>query len=411
MRYRRPILVRPSPFLLLQTLEGGRLEGSLPGERLLVSRMRSQPAIYRAFSSAPGGQHVGYLQEAFFESATVKVTASQMVEMLEWRDYRSINPNSRQGADLLLTGLVSLGLFRTIDQMDAWEVRANRGLKKITVKTWGGLGDSLQMTPLLPALKECAGQARIEVLAVNSDDASLFEGIDCVESVRVRSFPDESPPCAPNELLIHLQAGVIGPGLDDQVVRSLGRVIGVPIRKIRPIVTLSREEVEAGRVPLSRLENGPIIAVHPCSRDPQRNWPVGHWEELIASLPGLTFVQLGAAKDQFLNGALDCRGLPLKTSLSVLSLSDCFIGVDSALQHAAAGLAIPSVVLFGPSSETLAGHPGSLIVRPPWCECYRRTWVWRQCTRNCMQDLPVQRVRKEVRLALRSGTARAHSPF
>ena len=67
-----------------------------------------------------------------------------------------------------------------------------------------------------------------------------------------------------------------------------------------------------------------------------------------------------------------CGELALADSLGVLAGARRFIGIDSALVHAARGLGVPSTSFFGPTDpatllEPIAGYDEVVHYRPPIC--------------------------------------------
>ncbi|MFT7032460.1 MAG: ADP-heptose:LPS heptosyltransferase [Cyclobacteriaceae bacterium] len=73
-------------------------------------------------------------------------------------------------------------------------------------------------------------------------------------------------------------------------------------------------------------------------------------------MPEYRFIQLGVMKEPPIRGAVDLRGLKMRDSMSVVSLSDLFVGIDSFLSHVATALKIPGVVLFGATPPDVFGH-------------------------------------------------------
>jgi ADP-heptose:LPS heptosyltransferase len=106
-----------------------------------------------------------------------------------------------------------------------------------------------------------------------------------------------------------------------------------------------------------------VILCHMASSQPNRQWPVGHWAVLyqLATAAGwrLAFTTATGAREQVLTDELkklapDAPVLPvipdLSQFLAVLKRAEVFISGDTGPLHFAAGLGVPTISLFGPSS-------------------------------------------------------------
>ncbi|MEJ0088730.1 MAG: glycosyltransferase family 9 protein [Limisphaerales bacterium] len=105
------------------------------------------------------------------------------------------------------------------------------------------------------------------------------------------------------------------------------------------------------------------ILCHMASSQTNRQWPVQRWADLyhLSSAAGqrLAFTTATGAREQALTdeleklvpGALVLSPIPeLALFLAVLKRADVFISGDTGPLHFAAGLGVPTVALFGPSS-------------------------------------------------------------
>lgn len=123
-----------------------------------------------------------------------------------------------------------------------------------------------------------------------------------------------------------------------------------------------------------------------------RHLPAAEWRAFAArrraELAGTRWVFLGAASDRAVSDEIAravgeelgagfahenrCGELALADSLGVLAGARRFIGIDSALVHAARGLGVPSTSFFGPTDpatllEPIAGYDEVVHYRPPIC--------------------------------------------
>jgi heptosyltransferase-1 len=104
-------------------------------------------------------------------------------------------------------------------------------------------------------------------------------------------------------------------------------------------------------------ENDPLIALVPASRGKGKEWPVGHFRELLTQIfvarPNAKVLMLGGKGDFYIFSGKGSIALCGKTSLLQLfgSLKKCtvVVGPDTGPIHLAAALNVPVVVLFGGS--------------------------------------------------------------
>ena len=128
----------------------------------------------------------------------------------------------------------------------------------------------------------------------------------------------------------------------------------------QPRLALAEEQLAWGRAWLAaRRLVAPVLAIHPGSGSPYKNWPLDRFVELIRTLPKpiSTLLVLGEA-DHLLASPL-ARELPevpllsgcrLVEVASVLANCTAYLGNDSGITHLAAALGVPVVALFGPSN-------------------------------------------------------------
>jgi len=149
----------------------------------------------------------------------------------------------------------------------------------------------------------------------------------------------------------------------------------------RARVYLTEAERADARVRLAALPR-PLIAFNTLSAQPVKNWPLPRWNALLPELAKRgTLLQLGDDREPTLPGVSRFAGtLSLRESMAVLAECAIHLGPDSFLMHAANGLDVPSVIIFGGSRTPanlgyaanrnlfaelpcsgcwLTGHPGS----------------------------------------------------
>lgn len=146
-------------------------------------------------------------------------------------------------------------------------------------------------------------------------------------------------------------------------------------RDVRPLLHhLHPRDPDPGR---------PLIALHPGSGSPAKNWDPARWVDvcvqLRSSYPDAAFVVISgeaerermAVIDRMLREAqlrhVNVQGVALEDVAHVLRRCDLFLGHDSGISHLAGACGVPSVVLFGPTvSEIWAPrNPQVEVVESP----------------------------------------------
>ena len=123
----------------------------------------------------------------------------------------------------------------------------------------------------------------------------------------------------------------------------------------------------------------PLVALHPGSGSPRKNWPAGNWQRLgdrIASGGARLLLIGGEADDSALDtlarslsvhAPLVARNLPLPTLSALLAGCSAYFGHDTGISHIAAATGIPSTLLFGPTDPSVWAPVGEhvRIIRAP----------------------------------------------
>jgi heptosyltransferase-2 len=125
----------------------------------------------------------------------------------------------------------------------------------------------------------------------------------------------------------------------------------------------------------------PLIAIHPGSGSPRKNWPAENWASLarwLGQFPAegqivlvggeaddaaVSTVEAAVPKDRL----LVARNLPLPALAAVLQRCRLFIGHDSGISHLAAATGTPCVLLFGPTDPAVWAprNAGAAVVTAP----------------------------------------------
>jgi heptosyltransferase-2 len=131
----------------------------------------------------------------------------------------------------------------------------------------------------------------------------------------------------------------------------------------------------------TRNASAPLIALHPGSGSPSKNWPVDRWCELASWLlqrtPRSTLLLVSGEADTRAatelsralppNSILVANNLPLPRLAAILQSCALFVGHDSGVSHIAAAVGIPATLLFGPSDSEIWApkNPKVSILRAP----------------------------------------------
>ena len=127
--------------------------------------------------------------------------------------------------------------------------------------------------------------------------------------------------------------------------------------------------------------DAPLIALHPGSGSPRKNWPLENWIALGASLlagtPQPRLLLIGGEADHAQLDALTAawrgvpillaRDLPLPHLAALLARCRLFLGHDTGISHLAAAAGAPSLLLFGPTDPAVwaPANPHVSIIPAP----------------------------------------------
>ena len=94
-----------------------------------------------------------------------------------------------------------------------------------------------------------------------------------------------------------------------------------------------------------------------------KEWPILKWEQLISQYPDIPFIQLGAADDPKINGAVhDYMGSPLMTSIKLIAGAKVHLGIDSFSNHVTNMTKTPSIILWGSTQASAAGYSHNINI-------------------------------------------------
>jgi heptosyltransferase III len=133
--------------------------------------------------------------------------------------------------------------------------------------------------------------------------------------------------------------------------------------------------------PLFRDQDGPVIAIHPGSGSPRKNWPVEHWialgQWIFAHNPAVRMFLVGGEADGAQVSALSeafreklafiARDVELPKLAAILEKCAVFLGHDSGISHLAAAVGTRCVLLFGPTDPAIwaPANPDVKVIQAP----------------------------------------------
>jgi ADP-heptose:LPS heptosyltransferase len=194
-------------------------------------------------------------------------------------------------------------------------------------------------------------------------------------------------------------------GTTNLLAPSLEKV-GIRDFEYRARFYLSAEEIETSRLRVAHLKR-PIVTVNVQSREQMKVWRLDRWAEVVAELSKhCDLIQLGAKDEPEYPGTLRLAGqLNMRESVAVLSQSKLHLGGVSFLMHAANGLDVPSVIVYG-GRETPANsgyrQNENLYVALPCSPCWLHDSHGHHCPHNmeCMKRISAAEVLAAARRQL-----------
>ena len=263
-------------------------------------------------------------------------------------------------------------------------------------------------------------------LRVEADTRALFDHIEATHkcgyaSDACQSVLTLSPP-RPNLIYADSLAAnqrMLMLGLARSVVDFFNRDEGLCGEALRQALIGSTE------ADLSFRRDGPLIAMHPFSGRPIKNWPLENFLRLGAWLThemGASVVLLGTKKEAesvpelaSLCETAGVRSLVGETSLtqafSVIAMSDLYVGNDSGLTHAAARLDVPTLAVYSGvapiESWAPSGRNVTIVHAPVACApCYLPSLEWCETGHECVRAIDFDFVRAQARSLIerRSGS-------
>ncbi len=189
------------------------------------------------------------------------------------------------------------------------------------------------------------------------------------------------------------------------IAHNLGR-LGIEEYEYHAKFYLSEEEKNWAKHIIERLQK-PVVAICTRSKEIVKNWPLDSWIELINSIsPDLSIIQLGDEKEPKLENTIRFAGkYTMRESIALLSQAKFFIGPDSLLMHAANGLNVPSLIIFGGARPVKCfGYQQNInLSTKPYCS---PCWIHMShdtCKENlkCLHEISVSQVLNSIKTLMK----------
>jgi heptosyltransferase-3 len=281
-------------------------------------------------------------------------------------------------------------------------------VSKILVIRGGAIGDFILTLPVLSALRQQFPDVRLEVLGYpHIAQLAIAGGLaDEVRSIEARSlagFFARDPALDPALQEYFASFPVIISYLYDpdrifqtNVQRTCkGQFIAAPHRPdeargrhatevfLEPLTRLAIFDADpVARLPLSAepKPSGKCVALHPGSGSEQKNWPLQNWVSLAEALLQDVQTSLLVVGGEAESGKIDMLAerlprdrvdvafaWPLPKLGRRLAACTAFVGHDSGITHLAAAVSIPTIALWGSTSEALWRPKGKnvTVLREP----------------------------------------------
>ncbi|MEP7071402.1 MAG: glycosyltransferase family 9 protein [Verrucomicrobiota bacterium] len=144
--------------------------------------------------------------------------------------------------------------------------------------------------------------------------------------------------------------------------------LGVAVDDFAPRLHFMPERIAAAQ---AKLGCTPVLALHPGSGSPRKNWPISSWISLIEHLVQRTdrvmaiageadSTQIAALRGKFGERLHYAIGWPLY-DLGAILRQTIFVGHDSGISHLAAASDARCTILFGPTKSEVWAPPGENI--------------------------------------------------
>jgi hypothetical protein len=268
---------------------------------------------------------------------------------------------------------------------------------RLLLTSGGGLGDHLLCTAVFHELRQRGARD----LWMASNHRALFRyNADIDRVVPLGLFFDrwarkEGGQVALLGYAAHIKAEDRDVPPARHIIACLCQQLGLTGRiSLRPYMPLLGRELSAGELAPRQIaiQSSGLGAQYPMRN---KEWYPERFQAVVAALkPYYSFVQVGAASDPLLEGAIDRRGkTSLRQTAAILSASLAFVGQVGFLMHLARAVDCRAVIVYG--GRELPEQSGytcneNLTTALPCAPC----WRWNTCPydRECMRRISAEAV-------------------
>lgn len=261
---------------------------------------------------------------------------------------------------------------------------------KVLVWRAGGVGDTVLLIPVLRALRRHFPRCQIvvvgnpEPLSLASPPADEVRSADDALWATLFSRPSEEL----KDYLKSFDLAVVYTE-DEVLAKNLEGIVGTVVRwppfpedetyeaehLLRALETLGIRDED----PIPKVEayeevelKGKVLAVHPGSGSPEKNWPPDRFANLVlwAEELGLSPILIrGPADGAAVEAVVDAvgkqvpvaEGISLRKVAGLLAKCSAFVGNDSGIAHLSAAVGTPTVVVFGPTEPEVWAPRGRKV--------------------------------------------------
>jgi heptosyltransferase III len=153
-----------------------------------------------------------------------------------------------------------------------------------------------------------------------------------------------------------------------------------------------------------------FVVIHPGSGSEIKNWPLNNFIRLSEKIVKNHYSRIvwicGEAESNlsFPAGAIIVKNAPLSVLVHVLRRSTAYFGNDSGISHLAASVGCRSIILFGPSDDSIWKPHGAhvhIVKARHFCKpCHPHGKIREGCTESCIRLLSVDDVYETFRRAV-----------
>lgn len=213
--------------------------------------------------------------------------------------------------------------------------------KEVFVSRPSALGDVLLCTPALREFKKKHPDIKINFY---TNYEVLVRGLPYIDAV----YPYDQRPWDGIEFRYEDSIPT-----SRHIAKIFGDQLNIDVTDTSPDCAISQNEIQMTLARYSRIPRPWFVVSRSAGPwTPNKEWSSDYWDKLIPKLTGLGSVfELGSTANGASYSSVNYVNLTGETSLSelisIIACSDLNISIDSGQAHIAAGLRVPSVVIFG----------------------------------------------------------------